>query len=136
MALDRATLALRAAYWTAAVADFVVAVLVLIPSRMGVREYVYPMGLMSAVALSWGVMLLVADRRPWERRWMLAPTLLVVALLGVAQVHAGVSELLVTRRVVVSVVATVVVFVVVAIGLWVSRGDRPQGSTEGSSQKR
>ena len=72
---------LRASYWAAAIADFVVAALVLVPERMGVTEFVYPMGLMSAVAFSWGVLLLIADRKPLERKWVLAPTLLVVFLL-------------------------------------------------------
>ena len=59
---------LRSSYWVAAIADFVIAFLVLIPERMGIGGFVYPMGLMSAVAFSWGVMLIVADRRPVERR--------------------------------------------------------------------
>ena len=75
---------LRTAYWVAAIADFVIAVLALIPERMGVDQFVYPMGLMAAVAFSWGVMLIVADRKPVERRWVLTPTILVVFLLGVA----------------------------------------------------
>jgi drug/metabolite transporter (DMT)-like permease len=72
---------LRLSYWIAAIADFVVAALVLMPSRMGAGALQYPMGLASAAVFSWGVMLLVADRRPLERRWMLVPTALVVALL-------------------------------------------------------
>lgn len=39
------------------------------------------MVLTSAIALSWGVMLLIADRKPVERRWVLIPTILVVGLL-------------------------------------------------------
>ncbi|MBT8065392.1 MAG: hypothetical protein KJN94_10250 [Gammaproteobacteria bacterium] len=92
-------LLLRASYWTAAVADFVIAVLVLMPERMGVPGFVYPMGLMSAVAFSWGVLLLVADRRPEERRWVLAPTMLVVFLLGVAGLYAAVSGILPLTRI-------------------------------------
>ena len=85
---------LRLSYWVAAIADFIIAVLVLIPQRMGVTEFVYPMGLMSAVAFSWGVMLVFADRRPLERRWILAPTILVVFLLGTAVAYAGISGLI------------------------------------------
>ena len=77
---------LRIAYWTAAIADFVVAVLVLIPSRMGVPQYVYPMGLMSAVAFSWGILLIMATKKAIERRWILIPTIIVVALLSVARI--------------------------------------------------
>ena len=48
--MDKKTRWLRIAYWTAAIADFVIAILVLIPARMGVTGYGYPMGLVSAVA--------------------------------------------------------------------------------------
>ena len=123
--MPRNTVYLRVAYWTAAVADFIVAALVLIPGRMGVSEYLYPMGLMSAVAFSWGVMLVFADRRPLERRWMLVPTMLVVALLGVVQVHAGMSGLLPQGRIVASVTATAVVLATLVLGyLKTSAGER------------
>jgi len=78
-------LLLRLSYWIAAIADFSIAVLVLIPERMGLTEIVYPMGLTSAVAFSWAILLLLADRKPLERRWILIPTILVVALLLVAR---------------------------------------------------
>jgi len=52
---------------------------------MGVAEIVYPMGRASAVAFSWGVLLLVADRKPLERRWILIPTILVVTLITFAR---------------------------------------------------
>jgi hypothetical protein len=68
-------------YWIAAIADFGIAILAWIPERMGVPEIVYPMGLASAVAFSWGALLLVADRKPLERRWILIPTILVVTLI-------------------------------------------------------
>jgi hypothetical protein len=80
---------IRTSYWLAAIADFIIAILVLIPERMGVTGFVYPMGLMSAVAISWGVLLLIADRHPIERRWVLLPTMLVVFLLGAAGVYAA-----------------------------------------------
>jgi len=41
---------LRISYWTAAIADFVIAAIVLFPEEMGLSKIVYPMGLMSAVA--------------------------------------------------------------------------------------
>ena len=72
-------------YWIAAIADFVVAILVWMPERMGVTEIVYPMGLASVVIFSWAVLLLVADRQPMERRWILLPTILVVALIAFAR---------------------------------------------------
>ena len=114
--MHKNTIYLRVAYWTAAVADFIIAALVLIPGRMGVSEYLYPMGLMSAVAFSWGVMLVFADRRPLERRWVLIPTMLVVALLGVVQLHAGMSGLLPEGRIVASVTATIAVLATLVLG--------------------
>lgn len=91
---------LRISYWVAAIADFIIAVVVLIPDRMGVPEFVYPMGLMSAVAFSWGVMLILADRKPLERRWVLLPTILVAFLLGLAGVYAAFKNLISTARVI------------------------------------
>jgi hypothetical protein len=83
--MTRPILFLRLSYWIAALADFSIAILVWIPERMGVTETVYPMGLASAVAFSWGVLLLFADRKPLERRWILIPTIIVVALIAVAR---------------------------------------------------
>jgi len=83
---------LRISYWAGAIGDFAIAILVLIPERMGVPSYVYPMGLMSAVSFSWGCLLIWADRRPIERRWVLLPTILVGAMLllaGVLSIYAG-----------------------------------------------
>jgi drug/metabolite transporter (DMT)-like permease len=100
---------LRLSYWVAAIADFIIAVLVLIPQRMGVTDFVYPMGLMSAVAFSWGIMLVLADRKPLERRWVLAPTILVVFLLGSAIAYAGISGLIPAEQIMASTAAVVAV---------------------------
>lgn len=100
---------LRISYWVAAIADFIIAILVLIPERMGVAGFVYPMGLMSAVAFSWGVLLIVADRQPVERKWILPPTMLVVFLLGVAGVYSAVSGVMPASRIIGSSSAVLVV---------------------------
>ena len=100
---------LRTSYWVAAIVDFIVAIVVLIPERMGVDKFVYPMGLMAAVAFSWAVLLILADRKPLERRWVLPPTILVVFLLGVAGLYAGVTELIPASRILAS--STVVILV-------------------------
>ena len=76
--MTKPVLLLRLSYWIAAIADFVIAVLVWIPERMGVAEIAYPLGVASVSAFSWGVMLLIADRTPIERKWILIPTILVV----------------------------------------------------------
>lgn len=107
--MNKHEILLRISYWVAAVADFIIAFLVLIPERMGVSGFVYPMGLMSAIAFSWGVLLLVADRKPLERRWVLAPTILVVLLLGLVGVYAGLTGLLPVGRILASSVAVIVV---------------------------
>ena len=110
--MDKKIKWLRIAYWTAAIADFMVAILVLIPARMGVDLYVYPMGLMSAVAFSWAVLLIFADRQPVERRWILIPTILVVALIGIAGLHAGLTGLLPWTRIMASSGLVIIVLVV------------------------
>ncbi len=114
--MDKKIRWLRIAYWTAAIADFVVAMLVLMPTRMGVTQYVYPMGLMSAVAFSWGVLLIVADRHPLERRWILIPTILVVALLGIVGVHAGITEVLPLIRTIPMVGASIIMLAILIYG--------------------
>jgi len=79
---------LRISYWAGAIGDFSIAILVLIPERMGVLSYVYPMGLMSAVAFSWGCMLIWADREPIERKWVLLPTIVVGTTLLMAVIYS------------------------------------------------
>ncbi len=79
--MTKSILLLRLSYWIAAIADFIIAILVWIPERMGVDQVVYPMGLASITIFSWTVMLLIADRKPIERKWILIPTILVVTLI-------------------------------------------------------
>ncbi|MES9893255.1 MAG: hypothetical protein ABW165_19805 [Candidatus Thiodiazotropha sp.] len=79
--MTKQVILVRLSYWIAALADFAIAIMTWIPERMGVNEIVYPGGLASVIAFSWGVMLLMADRKPIERKWILIPTILVVALI-------------------------------------------------------
>ena len=83
--MTKSLLLLRLSYWTAAIADFVVGILILMPERMGVTEITYPMGLASVVVFSWAVMLMIADRKPIERKWILVPTILVVTLITIVR---------------------------------------------------
>ena len=83
--MNKSILLLRLSYWIAAIADFIVAILVLIPERMGVADVTYPMGIASVTIFSWTVMLLIADRKPLERKWILLPTILVVTLIAVVR---------------------------------------------------
>jgi hypothetical protein len=79
---------LRISYWAGAIGDFTLAILALVPGTMEVPSYYYPMGLLSAVAFSWGCMLIWADREPLERRWVLKPTILVGSLLLIAVIYS------------------------------------------------
>ena len=85
---------LRISYWTAAIADFSIAISVLIPERVGLTEFVYPMGLMSVAAISWGILLLIADRKPIDRRWILIPTIIVVTLLSGVRIYAAINGMI------------------------------------------
>lgn len=107
---------LRASYWVAALADFAIAALVLSPERMGVADYQYPMGLMASAAFSWGIVLLVADRDPLARRWVLLPTMLVVALLGGVAVHAGSVGLIPTARAIATAIVSAGVLLLLILG--------------------
>ncbi len=88
---------LRISYWAGAIGDFALAFLVLLPERMGVPSYVYPMGLMSAVSFSWACMLIWADREPIERSWVLLPTILVGAMLLLAGIYSIYVEAITAR---------------------------------------
>ena len=90
--MTRSILLLRFSYWTAAIADFGIAILVWVPERMGLTETVYPMGLASVVAFSWAILLLMADRKPLERRWILIPAILVVTLLSFTRIKFSLDE--------------------------------------------
>jgi hypothetical protein len=83
---------LQVSYWLPAIADFVYAIIILSPSRAGVSEYVYPMGLFAAVAFSWGIMLILATKKPMERRWVLIPTIIVITLIAIANVYSYVID--------------------------------------------
>jgi uncharacterized BrkB/YihY/UPF0761 family membrane protein len=71
-----------------------IAVLVLFPERMGLSEIEYPMGIMSAVAFSWGILLLMADRKPLKRKWILIPTIVVVALLTLVRILFELNDII------------------------------------------
>jgi hypothetical protein len=96
-----------------AIVDFLIAILALIPERMGVPSYVYPMGLMSAVSFSWGCMLILADREPIERKWILLPTILVAIMLHIAGIYSIFAGVITFR----SFIPNLIIFPVVVI-LW------------------
>ncbi len=61
---------------------------------MGLVEIAYPMGLFSVIAFSWTIMLLMADRKPIERKWVLIPTIIVVTLITIVRVIFSLGETL------------------------------------------
>ena len=90
--MTKPILLLRLSYWAAAITDFVVAILFLIPERMGETEITYPMGLASVTVFSWVVILIMADRKPIERKWVLIPTIIVVTLITIVRVIFSLGE--------------------------------------------
>ena len=69
---------LKASYLAGAVADVIVGVLSLIPSRMGQTEITYPMGLAATVMFGWATLLVWAYRKPVERKGILVITIFPV----------------------------------------------------------
>ena len=111
---------LRMSYWTAALADFVIAVLALITKEAAADRFVYAQGQLAAVAFSWGVLLLIADRKPFERRWILIPTMLVAALLGLVALLSLLNDLIPMSRGLPGIIASVAVFTLLAYSYRVS----------------
>jgi hypothetical protein len=66
---------LRASYIAGAVADGLMGILMLIPSRMGETEFRYAMGLGAALMFGWTVLLLWANMKPMERKGILLITI-------------------------------------------------------------
>jgi hypothetical protein len=79
---------LRLSYWTGAVVDFVAGWMMLVPALFALmnepttfqltNEYRYAMGMGAPLMFGWTVLLLWADRKPFERKGILPITLLVV----------------------------------------------------------
>ena len=91
---------LRASYWAVAIADVLIGVLALIPSRMGETEFRYPMGLAAVVMFCWAGLLVWADRKPVERRGVLVPTIAVVVGLMAAGVYAVATGIFPLQRII------------------------------------
>ena len=106
---------LRLSYWVAALADFLIAVLILFPDMVGLDKYEYHMGLMSAVAISWGILSIYADRNPMERRWVLLPTMIVVALLGMLTLHAFIINRIPIESFLPEIIGSITIFTLLLI---------------------
>ncbi len=116
---------LRLSYWLAALADFAIAVLVLIPERVGLTKFEYPMGMTAVIAFSWGILLLLANRKPLKRRWVLIPTFIVVILLTSVGYYASTRELINLN--VPSFIFGTILSLIIAFSYWKSRDVKSDG---------
>ncbi|MDJ0646910.1 MAG: hypothetical protein QNJ57_13085 [Flavobacteriaceae bacterium] len=116
---------LRLSYWLAALADFAIAVLVLIPERVGLTKFEYPMGMTAVIAFSWGILLLLANRKPLKRRWVLIPTFIVVILLTSVGYYASTRELINLN--VPSFIFGTILSMIIAFSYWKSRDVKSDG---------
>lgn len=69
---------LKASYLAGAIADGILVILFLIPSRMGVPGYRYPMGLAASLMSGWTLLLIWGYQDPVERKGLLLITIFPV----------------------------------------------------------
>ncbi len=118
---------LRVSYWAGAIADVLIAILMLIPSRMGEAEFRYPMGLASTMVFGWTVLLVWADRKPVERRGVLLitvfPVITGLLLSGIYGVGVG---LIPVGQIVPSSALGVILIVLMVSSYWNARNLDPK----------
>ncbi len=79
---------LRISYWAGAVLDLIAGLIMLFPALFALnnrlsgftatQDFRYAMGMCAPLMLAWTVLLLWADRKPFERRGVLPITILVI----------------------------------------------------------
>lgn len=69
---------LKASFMAGAVADGIIGIMMLIPSRMGEAEFRYPMGLAASLMFGWTVLLIWGYQKPVERKGILLITIIPV----------------------------------------------------------
>ena len=69
---------LKASYIAGAIADGLIAILMLLPGRMGETEFRYSMGLGASLMFGWTALLVWAFRKPIERKGVLVLTIFPV----------------------------------------------------------
>jgi hypothetical protein len=69
---------LKASFLAGAIADGLIGIMMLIPSRMGETEFRYPMGLAATLMFGWTVLLIWGYQKPVERRGILLITIFPV----------------------------------------------------------
>ena len=110
---------LRASFIAGAVADGIVGILMLIPSRMGETEFRVPMGLGAALMFGWTALLLWANREPMARKGVLVLTIFpaITGLLA-TQVWAAASGYSSVARVLPSVTLLVALIGLFGFSYW------------------
>ena len=90
---------LKASFLLGAIADGIVGILILIPSRMGETEFTYPMGLAASLMFGWTLLLLWGYRRPMERKGVLLITIFppITGLLATGAYQVATGAFSVTR---------------------------------------
>lgn len=90
---------LKASFLVGAIVDGLIAILILIPSRMGETEFRYPMGLAASLMLGWTCLLVWGYRAPVERRGILLITIfpVITGLMATAAYQAAVGAFTVGR---------------------------------------
>ena len=114
---------LRTSYWAGAVADAVIGILILIPSRIGETEFRYPMGLAAALMFGWTVLLVWADRRPTERKAVLLITVFpVITGLLLSGIYAVATGLLPSTKIIPGLVIGVILIILMLYSYVNARG--------------
>ncbi len=128
----RQTTVLRVACWLCAIFELMAVVPMLSPALfggvMGIRDfhpgpdYVYAMGIAAAFTLGWIGLLIWADRRPLERRGVMALTIFpVFAGNLLCGVYAAVSGFIDPAKMIPSLIAQALLIGLFAIGLYEAR---------------
>ena len=114
---------LRTSYWAGAVADGVIGILILIPSRMGETEFRYPMGLAAALMFGWTALLVWADRKPTERKAILLITVFpVITGLLLSGIYAVATGLLPSTKIIPGLVIGVILIILMLYSYVNARG--------------
>ena len=114
---------LRTSYWAGAVADGVIGILILIPSRMGETEFRYPMGLAAALMFGWTILLVWADRKPTERKAILLITVFpVITGLLLSGIYAVATGLLSSTKIIPGLAIGVILIILMLYSYVNARG--------------
>ncbi len=83
---------LRVSYWAGALTDAIAALRMMFPQLANGVEYRYAMGLGASLVLGWALLLIWADRKPFERKGVLLLTVFpVITGIIIAEVYAYIA---------------------------------------------